>query len=318
MKFTLRQLGYFIAAAETGSITLASRRASISQPAISTAISHIERELGVQLFLRHHAQGLSLTPAGRALLREGKLLLNQAESLHSAAADAGHQLHGELTVGWLETLAPIIMPELAQSFRKAHPDTRLSSREGDQEVLLRGLREVAIEAAITCDLQLGEDIAFMPLATLPPYAVFSVGHVLAREGSVRLAQLAPLPLVLLDMAPVRDYVRTLFSRERLEPSVAWSSAKPDVVRTLVANGYGYTIDNVRPRGEVALDGRRVCRVPIGGDPPAQRLGIATLKQLKKTRLVEVFERHCQKLLSDSEIPGMTSAPVARKSKSRRR
>ena len=70
MKFTLRQLAYFIAAAETGSITQASKRASISQPAISTAISHIERELEVQLFLRHHAQGLSLTPAGRALLRE--------------------------------------------------------------------------------------------------------------------------------------------------------------------------------------------------------------------------------------------------------
>ncbi len=68
MKFTLRQLTYFIAAAETGSITLASKRANISQPAISTAISHIERELDVQLFLRHHAQGLSLTPAGRALV----------------------------------------------------------------------------------------------------------------------------------------------------------------------------------------------------------------------------------------------------------
>ena len=59
MKFTLRQLAYFIAAAETSSITLASKRASISQPAISTAISQIERELDVQLFLRHHAQGLS-------------------------------------------------------------------------------------------------------------------------------------------------------------------------------------------------------------------------------------------------------------------
>jgi len=63
VKFSFRQLSYFIAAAETGSITLASKRANISQPAISTAISHVERELGVQLFLRHHAQGLSLTPA---------------------------------------------------------------------------------------------------------------------------------------------------------------------------------------------------------------------------------------------------------------
>ena len=48
-------------------------------PAIVTAISHIERELGVQLFLRHHAQGLSLTPAGCGLLRDSQQLLKQAE-----------------------------------------------------------------------------------------------------------------------------------------------------------------------------------------------------------------------------------------------
>jgi molybdenum-dependent DNA-binding transcriptional regulator ModE len=133
MKFTLRQLSYFIAAAETGSITLASKRANISQPAISTAISHIERELNVQLFLRHHAQGLSLTPAGRTLLRETKQLLKQAEGLYSAAADISHQMRGELTVGWFSTLAPIVMPELVQSFLKAFPDTQVRSEEGHQE-----------------------------------------------------------------------------------------------------------------------------------------------------------------------------------------
>ena len=65
IKFTLRQLYYFMATAETGSITAASHRVSISQAAISTAISHIERELNVQLFVRHHAQKLTPTPAGR-------------------------------------------------------------------------------------------------------------------------------------------------------------------------------------------------------------------------------------------------------------
>src|SRR3984957_8082166 len=133
MKFTFRQLAYFIAAAETGSITAASKRANISQPAISTAISHIERELSVQLFLRHHAQGLSLTPAGRALLRDSKQLMKQAEGLYSAAAEISQQLRGELSVGWFSTLAPIIMPELVQSFVKAFPGTQVRSHENHQE-----------------------------------------------------------------------------------------------------------------------------------------------------------------------------------------
>ena len=316
MKFTFRQLGYFIAAAETGSITLASKRASISQPAISTAISHIERELDVQLFLRHHAQGLSLTPAGRALLREAKQLLKQAEGLYSAAADISHQMRGELSVGWFSTLAPIVMPELVQSFLKAFPETRIISQEADQEGLLKSLREAEIEVAVTYDLQIGEDVHFLPLASLAPCALFGAGHPLARERSVKLSQLAPLPMVLLDMPLSREYFLALFIRERLEPSIAWSSARLDVVRTMVANGLGYTLANVRPRADVALDGRRVHRVPLAGEPPPLCLGIATLKQLKKTRLVDAFERHCQACISDDHIPGM--APAAPAPRRRRR
>lgn len=319
MKFTLRQLSYFIAAAETGSITLASKRANISQPAISTAISHIERELSVQLFLRHHAQGLSLTPTGRTLLRETKQLLKQAEGLYSAAADIGHQMRGELSVGWFSTLAPIVMPELVQSFLKAFPDTQVRSQEGHQEGLLTSLREARIELAITYDLEIREDIDFQPLASLPPYVLLAANHPLARERTLKLSQLESLPLVLLDLPMSREYFLALFMRERLKPNIAWSSVQFEVVRTMVANGMGYSLLNIRPRSDVALDGGRLQRVALAGDPPALRIGIATLKQLKKTRLTEAFEGHCRDLISDRQIPGMAPpASVPRKSRATRR
>jgi DNA-binding transcriptional LysR family regulator len=319
MKFTLRQLGYFIAAAETGSITVASKRASISQPAISTAISHLERELDVQLFLRHHAQGLSLTPAGRALLREAKQLLKQAEGLYSAAADISQQIRGELSVGWFATLAPIVMPELVQSFIKAFPGTRVRCQEGHQEGLLQSLRAAQIEVAITYDLQISEDVQFVPLAALPPYALFGASHPFARERTVKLSQLATLPMVLLDLPMSREYFLALFIRERLEPSIAWSSEKFEVVRTMVANGLGYTLVNVRPRADIALDGRRLHRVALAGDPPPLRIGLATLKQLKKNRLVDAFQRHCEALISQTYIPGMAAPlPARRRARTPRR
>ena len=305
---------YFIAAAETSSITLASKRANISQPAISTAISHIERELDVQLFLRHHAQGLSLTPAGRALLRDAKQLMKQAEGLYSAVADISRLPRGELSVGWFSTLAPIVMPEVASAFLKAFPDVRLRSIESDQEGLLAGLRRAETEVAITYDLQISDDIEFRPLASLPPYALFGASHPLAHERTVKLSQLAPAPMVLLDMPMSREYFLALFIRERLEPNIVWSSAQLSVVRTMVANGLGYTLANVRPRADTALDGRRLYRVALSGDQPPVRIGIATLKELKKTRLVEAFERHCCELVSDGYIPGMAPfvSPLRRK------
>jgi hypothetical protein len=85
---------------------------------------------------------------------------------------------------------------------------------------------------------------------------------------------------------------------------------------MVANGLGYTLANVRPRADVALDGRRIYRVPLSGDQPAMRIGTATLKELKKTRLVEAFERHCEALISETYIPGMANSPSSQRRKRR--
>ena len=85
MRFTLRQIEYFVAVGELGSIALASERLHISSPSISTAISQLETTLGLQLFIRQHAQGLALTPAGRRVLAEAKTLLAQAQALHGVA-----------------------------------------------------------------------------------------------------------------------------------------------------------------------------------------------------------------------------------------
>jgi DNA-binding transcriptional LysR family regulator len=272
--------------------------------------------LGVQLFLRHHAEGLSLTPAGRALMREAKLLLKQAEGLYSAAADLTQQLRGELGVGWFSTLAPLMMPEIVHAFLKAYPATRIRSFESHQQELLQSLRRADIEVAITYDLELSDDIAFAPLASLPPYALFGASHPFARARSVKLAELASEPMVLLDLPVSREYFRSLFSRERLEPQIAWASTQQEAVRSMVASGLGYALANVRPRSNLALDGRRLYPVPLAGEPAPVRIGIATLRQLEQTRLVEAFERHCRALISETRIPGMMP-PLQRRRAARR-
>ncbi|WP_340117449.1 LysR substrate-binding domain-containing protein [Pelagibius sp. 7325] len=309
MRFTLRQLEYFVAAGETGSITLASERIAISQPSISTAISHLEKELGVQLFVRHHAQGLSLTPAGKRLLREAKGLLQQAEALYDAAGEASGQIRGRLTVGCLITLAPMVIPELSHSFMVAFPDTFVHQVEDDQERLLDALRKAETDIAITYDLQLSDDIAFEALATLPPHVVVSESHPFAGKAKVGLVELADEPMILLDLPFSREYFLALFMAEGLAPNIQARSAHQDVVRTMVANGYGYSLFNAFPRSDQALDGRRLVRVPLAGKPRPMRLGMATATQVKPLRLVEAFQAHCRSVVSDSYIPGMVP-PVA--------
>lgn len=306
MRYTLRQLEYFIAAGETSSITLASERISISQPSISTAISRLEQELGVQLFVRHHAQGLSLTPVGRKLLAEAKHLIEQAESLYAVASDATEQVRGQLSVGCMVTLAPMILPELSHGFTSAFPGTQIHHVAANQEWLLERLRRAEIDIAITYDLQIPDGVAFTPLARLPAHVVVSEAHPFARLPVISLQELAGEPLILLDLPMSSEYFLALFLKEGLQPKIHSRSASQEVVRTMVANGHGYTLANVRPRSDLALDGRRVVRVRLAGNHRPMLVGSAVVAHVKKSRLLQAFEAHCSSFISDGYIPGMVS------------
>jgi DNA-binding transcriptional LysR family regulator len=308
MRYTLRQIEYFIATAETGSITLASERLNISQPSISTAITHLETELETQLFVRHHAKGLSLTPAGRLMLAEAKHLVEQAENIYTVASEVNEKVRGQLSLGCMVTLASMIMPELSHSFTSAFPETRIMQTVSDHEELLEKLQRVEIDVALSYDLLVPEAFDFLPLATLPPHILVGEAHPFARRSSISLAELVEAPLILLDLPISREYFLGLFAKSGLEPTIAMRSAHQDVIRTMVANGYGYTIANVRPRSQLAMDGRPVVRVPITGDQKPMVIGVITLKHSRKSRLIETFGQHCKSFVSDAYIPGMV-APV---------
>lgn len=170
MRFTLKQISYFVATAETGSITLASEKVNISQPSISSAITALEEEFGIQLFIRHHAQGLSLTAEGQRFLREAKALLLQAEEVQSAASMISAKVGGLLEVGCLSTLFPLAIPELLSVFRKRYDAAKVNAVAGNQAELFEALRHGRIALLLTYDMNIPADFDFTPMAPLPPYA----------------------------------------------------------------------------------------------------------------------------------------------------
>jgi len=310
VRFTLRQLEYFVAVGESGSITQAAQRVNISQPSISAAITHLETELGVQLFVRHHAQGLSLTPAGRTLLDRAKAVLRQAESLLVSATALANDVSGHIDVGFLLTLAPLIIPEICRPFEQKFPMARVRVTEEHQGALLTRLRTAEISMAITYDLDLPDDVAFEPLASLPPYVLLPGEHPLARQKFVSLQKLAREPFILLDLPISRDYFMDIFQMQKIAPNIRERSQYPDVVRSLVARGHGYSILNVRPRNVASLDGLPLAYVDLAGSHRALQLGIASLKGYRRTALSEAFEAHCRSLITTTSIPGTRPPPMA--------
>lgn len=306
MRITLKHLEYFVATAEAGSIKLAAEQISISAPSISSAIAHLEAELRVQLFIRRHAQGLTLTPAGKRIARDSKLVLRQAEALYSVAGELRDSITGRLSIGCMVTLAPMIIPELSHAFTSTYPEVKLAIVENTHEQLIEQLRQANVDAAISYDLGFSDDITFEPLASLPPQVILASDHPLSKRKRIKLSDLAGLPMILLDLPYSRQYFLSLFQNEDRMPYIYARSAHQEVVRAMVSNGFGFAISNVRPRNLTTLDGRELVALDLVGQHQPMTIGLATLHQEYKPLLLETFEKHCRELISKRAIPGMVN------------
>lgn len=293
LRFTLRQIEYLVAAADHGSVAAAAAALNVSQPTVSAALQKLEASLGGQLLIRHHAQGVSLTPAGRRLLVEARNLLNHAGELQRLVEPEGATLSGELSVGAFATLAATFMPALIESFREAHGGVDLSLSEGDQEELVAALRQGRAEMALLYNVGLPADLRFLPLAAFDPYVLLPAGHRLARLKRVSLGALEKEPLVLLDIPPSRDYFLGLLAAHGIEPRIAFSSPSLELVRGLVGRGLGYSLLVTRPHGDTAYDGRPLAVRGIAEELAKGEVGLAAVDGLRPTRVAQEFEWHCR-------------------------
>lgn len=116
-----RQLSYFVAIVEAGSISAASRQVHVAQPALTRQIKLLEEDLATRLFDRH-ARGMQLTLAGRALYEESIALLDARAQIKARLAALGSGLTGKLSLGI--TVAHLWVPQVADllgTYRQRYP-----------------------------------------------------------------------------------------------------------------------------------------------------------------------------------------------------
>ena len=307
LRFTLRQLEYLVAVADCGSVALAAQRVNVSSPSVSTAIAQLEAAFGLQLFIRRHAQGLSLTEGGRQFTVTAREVLAQAARLSDHAADIAGRVAGALSVGCLVTFAQVVLPQARRSFADLYPDVTFRQIEGDQVALFDGLRTARLDVALTYDLQIPPDLDFVPLLALPPYALLPEGHDLAGRGSVAPQDLAHLPMVLLDLPYSGDYFLSFFSAAGLTPTIAERTRDMGVMRAMVAHGFGYSMANIRLGSDRAPDGKRLVFVPLRGPIRPMQIGLVLPKGAAPRRTVAAFVDHCRSAVTLSTLPGLHDA-----------
>ena len=308
LRFTLRQLEYFVAVGEEGSISQASERVNVSSPSISAAISQLEDEFGLPLFVRKHAHGLSLTQAGRQFMAQAKQVLQEADALNRLAGDISGNVQGPLNIGCLVTFAQVLLPAIRRQFELKYPDVRVSQIETDQLSLIEQLRRAQIDVALSYDLEIPPDLEFVPLRSLPPYAMVPEGHPLARQNEVEVAELLEYPMVLLDLPLSSNYFLSFFDQTGRKPRIVERTRDMAVMRSMVANGFGYAIANIRPYSDLSPDGRRLVFIPLKGDQRPMQLGLIIPEGARNVLTVNAFIDHAATVIRDWNYPGRAIPP----------
>ncbi|GAF43148.1 LysR family transcriptional regulator [Rhodococcus wratislaviensis] len=260
--FTLRQMGYFKAVAEAGSISAAANLLHVSPTALSAAITELERILGSQLLIRRKAHGVSLTPTGSFVYNRAAELLDLADEMQLSAASGGARLKGPLVIGCYFSLAPRILPALLEGFGAIHPDVDVVFVESSQDEIQRRLMAGELDVAIVYDVDLGAGLISAELYDTSGQVLLPAAHRLADRETVTLAELADDPLVLLDSTPSSQYTLSLFRDASVDPTIRYRVADYELARSLVGRNMGYSIIVQVPAARVSVEGRTFLVKPI--------------------------------------------------------
>jgi LysR family transcriptional regulator, hca operon transcriptional activator len=175
----LRHLRYFVAVAETESLTLAAKsKLHTSQPSLSRQIRDLEAEIGAQLMTRT-ARGIKLTAAGRAFLDHARVVLLQVDAASEAARRVVHPAKPCFSMGFLTGHELTWMPEALRILRDELPNIDVMISSQSSPLLADGLSKGKIDAAFLRREKGVPGLVFRLLVKEPLMVILPSDHPLA-------------------------------------------------------------------------------------------------------------------------------------------
>lgn len=293
MHYTLKHLRYIEAAERHQSITAAAEALAVSPSSIAAAIDNIEAQLAQPIFARVPSRGIAATSFGRRIVDEIRLLLVAQARFDAKITDLEQRIDGTARIACFTPLAPILLPTILSEVRERYPALMIEVIEGTWEEVSRAVDKGDADFAFCYDLIDERDYRFLPLFVGHPHAALPASHPLASGRFVTLEQLAPEPLVVLDLELSRRYLMDLFASRKLKPNVVYSARSTDMMRALIASGMCYGIFNIRPMSKQTYARGDLVRLPLAGEYDAPKAGVIIRRDVQLTPVCEAIIATCE-------------------------
>jgi LysR family hca operon transcriptional activator len=261
----LRHLRYFVAVAETGSLTIAAeRRLHTSQPSLSRQIRDLEEQVGAELFSRS-ARGVELTAAGKAFLDHARLALTQVDAAVEAARRAAQPAKQRFALGFLTGQEMTWLSKAMNILREELPNVDVTVSSDYSPDLAEGLARGKLDVAFLRS-EPGFDLTYHAVSREPLVVLMPSDHHLVSRKSIRPQDLIGEKFIA--MASKAKVLRTVIDdylqREGIDIVPSQNVDNPAMVMSLVASTRGVAlipsyVENLMPWSVVSR--------PLAGTPP---------------------------------------------------
>lgn len=299
MAFTLRQLQFFVAAAEQGSVSGAARALSISQSSVTEAIQALEDDLGLPLFERR-ARGLDLTHKGSMFLRHATKILADISTARMSFRDDEGELGGALSLGVTSLVAGYVLSDLLSRFRRAYPRVELSAIEDNADYLQHLLIGGELDVAVVLTSSIRDRTAMQVESLLvSPYRLWlPAGHRLNQAEAIALDDLVGEQLIVLTIDEIEESTRKLMGALSVKPNIAFRTRSVEAVRSLVATGAGVALLPSLVYRPWSLEGDRIEIRDVSGDLPSVQVGLVWRRGAPLSPVARNFIRAAQGAVPD--------------------
>ena len=289
MALTFRQVRHFIATAETGKVSAAAANLNVTQSAVTASIKSLETLLGKKLFDRH-SNGVTLT-------FDGQQFLQRAHVIEASVADAvrgphrwGTQVDGTVDVAVSYTVAGYFMPQLLSRFWRAFPAITVRLHEYERHAIEYSLMNGSVDAAVmlVSNLHDRSSICSRLLLRSPRRLWACANHPLLHKDSVRLADIAAEPYLMLTVDEAERSAMRYWQRTSHVPNVIFRTLSMEAVRSMVATGMGITILSDMVYRPWSLEGHRIDAKTLDDDIHTMDVGLAWKSEAKLSPAARAF------------------------------
>ena len=289
MSLSLRQIRYFIAAADAGQVSKAAKNLNVSQSVVTTAIKQLEEMVGATLFDRHQS-GISLNYEGNRFLDHARHIIQSVDEAIRIPKRAKEDVSGDINLAVTYTVAGYFIPKILARFIRLFPNITVNMTETDRTNIEEGLVTGGFDVSVmlTSNIINHEDISHAPLLRSRRRLWVNANHEFLKKQTVTLQEISEEPYIMLTVDEASNTAQRYWNKTPYNPNTIFRTSSVEAVRSMVANGMGISILSDMVYRPWSLEGRQVGVIDVSDKVPTMDVGLAWADRQDQSDAVKSF------------------------------